>query len=331
MALAARNLHGSVVGGDVHNDNRPSSPVAATARHDARLPSGAPVVRPETLEVEYPTLTTRMEPESGILWAQMTHPERACFTQELMADGRHFQGWLADEFGGLSREEMPFRYLVWTSKAQGAWSMGGDLATFTRLIREGDENALRTYAYRSVDVLYDNYKAMDLPIMIVALIQGDAVGGGFEAMITNDIVIAERGTRFGLPEILFNMFPGMGAHSFLKRRVGDKLARLLIEDGKTRTAEELHELGLIDVLCEKGEGEATLRAFLDGRKDRFNTDLALKRVRQRTDALTRGELIDIVDLWVELALTLGEADLRRMDCLARHQQHRRATAEAAQA
>ena len=122
------------------------------------------------------------------------------------------------------------------------------------------------------------------------------------------------------------MFPGMGAHSLLKRRVGDRLARQLIEDGKTRTAEELYELGLIDVLCEKGEGEKAVREYVAAHQQRFATDLTLKRVRQRTDALSRGELIDIVDLWIDLALTLSEADLRRMDCLARHQERRRATA-----
>ena len=111
-------------------------------------------------------------------------------------------------------------------------------------------------------MLYDNYRGLDLPIMTVALVQGDAIGGGFEAMLTNDLVIAERGAKFGLPEILFNLFPGMGAHSFLKRRVGDRLARLLIEDGKTRSADELQELGLVDIVCEPGRGRADLaRAY----------------------------------------------------------------------
>jgi DSF synthase len=320
MALAARNLHALI--GRVDNDNVPGGRAPEMTQ-----PSSLPRVRPDDLELEYPTLSTRMEPETGILWAAMRHPERACFTPELMADTRHFQGWLEEEFAGLSRDEMPFRYLVWTSKAQSAWCMGGDLATFTRLIRARDERALRAYAYRAVDVIYDNYRACGLPIMTVALIQGDAVGGGFEGMLANDVVIAERGTRFGLPEILFNLFPGMGAHSLLKRRVGDRLARQLIEDGKTRTAEELYELGLIDVLCEKGEGEKAVREYVEAHKQRFATDLTLKRVRQRTDALSRGELIDIVDLWVDLALTLSEADLRRMDCLARHQERRRATVQ----
>ena len=117
----------------------------------------------------------------------------------------------------------------------------------------------------------------------------------------------------------------MGAHSLLQRRVGERMARLLIEDGKSRSADEMHELGLVDIVCEPGEGEAALaqvrRATARGR---FATDLALKRARQRTDLLSKAELIDIVDMWVELALDLGETELRRMDCLARHQERRRA-------
>ena len=120
----------------------------------------------------------------------------------------------------------------------------------------------------------------------------------------------------------------MGAYSFLKRHVGDRTARMLIEDGKTRTADELHELGLVDILAEKGQGEAALRAHIAEREGRFATDLTLKRVRQRTDPVTRSEL---VDLWADLALTLSESDLRRMDCLARHQERRRATTPVAAA
>ena len=147
----------------------------------------------------------------------------------------------------------------------------------------------------------------------------------------HDVIIAEKSAKFGLPEVLFNLFPGMGAYSFLKRRVGGRMARQLIEDGKTRTADELHELGLVDVLCEKGHGEAALRAHIAEREGRFATDLTLKRVRQRTDPVTRAELVEIVDLWADLALTLSEADLRRMDCLARHQERRRAGSKVAAA
>ena len=319
MAVAYNELRSLI--GRIDNDNRPGF---FAVRAD--LPALLPKVRTDTLELEYTNLSTRLEAETGILWAWMRHQERACFTPGLMADGRHFQGWLRDEFGCCERDEMPFRYLVWASRAQGAWCMGGDLATFTQLIRAQDEAKLRAYAYAAVDAVYENYSAMDLPIMTAALVQGDAIGGGFEAMLAMDLIVAERTAKFGLPEILFNLFPGMGAYSLLRRRVGEQMARTLIEDGRTRSADELHALGLIDVVCEPGEGEAVLRNLLAERSKRFATELALKRVRRRSDPVSRAELVDIVDVWVDLALDLSEADLRRMDCLARHQERRRAAA-----
>ena len=82
------------------------------------------------------------------------------------------------------------------------------------------------------------------------------------------------------------------------------------------------------MVCDKGEGEATLRALVRERSGRFAADLALKRARQRTNPLSKSELIDITDMWVELALELSEADLRRMDCLARQQERRRVGAVA---
>ena len=75
-----------------------------------------------------------------MLWACISAiAERACFTAELMADLRHFQEWLRESFGHCTREEMPFRYLVWGSRAPTAWNMGGNLASFTKLIRDQDE------------------------------------------------------------------------------------------------------------------------------------------------------------------------------------------------
>lgn len=283
-----------------------------------------PVARPSYLDLDLENLKLDLDSERKILYAQMTHPERACFTPALMQDGYVFTKQIQDEFGMAVEEEMPFKYLVWTSKAKGAWSLGGDLFRFTQLIRQGDAEKLRRYARTSVDVLYQNYLGYGLPIKTIALIQGDAIGGGFEAMLTNDVVIAEKNAKFGLPEILFNLFPGMGAQSFLQRKVGAKMARTLIEDGVTRTASELHELGLVDIVADPGEGEAALHEYIDANDKRFQVDHTLKRVRQRTDPVTRSELIDVVDLWVELALQLKNDDLRRMDCLARHQQRRRA-------
>lgn len=318
MAVSTRSLHALLARTD--NDNLPVR--TAQPLRPAVLPF---VPRHRGLDLDYPHLSTRFEPETGILWARMRHQERACYTPEIMRDMRDFQLHLRDLWAGASLDECPIRWLVWASDAPKAWSLGGDLATFTRLIRAGDEAGLRAYAHLAIDILHDNYVCMDLPILTVALIQGDAIGGGFEAMLTDDVVIAERGAKFGLPEILFNLFPGMGAYSFLKRKVGPGLAKQLVEDGITRSAEELQELGLVDRVCEPGQGETVLRQLVAESAPRFRMLKTLRQVRHRVDPVTRRELIDVVDLWVDLAMRLSDNDLRRMDCLARVQERKRAT------
>ena len=59
----------------------------------------------------------------------------------------------------------------------------------------------------------------------------------------------------GLPEILFNLFPGMGAYSLLARRLGMKKAEEMILSGKIFEARELHEMGVVDMIVPSGEGE----------------------------------------------------------------------------
>lgn len=319
MAVSKQSLQTLLKRGE--NDNSPLALEALNPIGRTRTLGRGP-----RLDLDLPHLATRLEPESGILWARMRHAERACYTPELMRDMREVQQLLRDLFNGRDAAEVPFRWLVWASDAPRAWSLGGDLTNFTRMIRSGDEAGLRAYAHLAIDILHDNHVALDLPILTVGLIQGDAIGGGFEAMLTDDVVIAECGAKFGLPEILFNLFPGMGAYSFLRRKVGPQLARQLIEDGQTRSADEVKALGLIDVVCDAGEGEAALRAYIEENGRRFATLRTLKCVRDRVDPVTRRELTDVVDMWVDLAMGLGEADLRRMDCLARVQQRKRLAA-----
>lgn len=295
-----------------------------------RIPPGSdrtlPTSKPSELDIDYRFLSVRLDAATGVLRAEMRHTERACYTPGLMRDMRAFQKLLRARYSGRDAAAMPFRWLVWASQAPKVWSLGGDLTTFTRMIRAGDIAGLRAYAHLAIEILHDNLVGLDLPILTVALIGGDAIGGGFEAMLTDDVVIAEEGARFGLPEILFNLFPGMGGYSFLKRRVGPQLARTLLEDGMTRNASEAKALGLVDRVCAAGEAERALRDFLAENDPRFATLLTLKRVRDRVDPVSRRELLDVVDMWVELAMGLGEAELRRMDCLARVQERRRALA-----
>ena len=109
MAVAYSEFRNLI--GRIDNDNRPGF-FAVKAPAPAQLPK----IHTGTLELEYANLATRLEPETGLLWAHFLHKERACFTAELLADLRHFQEWLREAFGECTREEMPFRHLVWASR-----------------------------------------------------------------------------------------------------------------------------------------------------------------------------------------------------------------------
>ncbi len=69
------------------------------------------------------------------------------------------------------------------------------------------------------------------PLTTIALVQGDALGGGFECALSASVLVAEESARLGFPEILFNLFPGMGAYSLLSRKVGRRITERMINGG----------------------------------------------------------------------------------------------------
>jgi DSF synthase len=320
MALSLNSLR-DLVGRTRHDNDPLPGNVPGRPRLDLVPTVPPPGLDWEALAGDYRTLALRFEPEEGVLWCRFRHADRPCYTAELLTEMRHLQRRLQRGLAD-AQEAMPLRYLVWASLAPGVWNLGGDLLLFTRLIRAGDREGLRRYAHLCIDTLHANLTGLDLPIVTVALIQGDALGGGFEASLSDDLRVAERGCQFGLPEVLFNLFPGMGGFTFLSRKLGAAAAERMILSGRIYQAEELHEMGLVDILADPGEGEAALRAHIARHRRRHPVQTALAKVRQRCQPITHAELIEVTDLWVETAMRLDELDLRKMDRLAAAQRRR---------
>jgi DSF synthase len=277
-----------------------------------------------TAEVELEEMSTYLEHEIGILWAEMKHERRACYTPQLVDEARWYQTFLKRRFAHLHASDFPFKFLVWRSNAPGVFSLGGDLNFFTSCIRHKDRQSLHAYAMRCIEVLYDNYNSLDMPIVTVALVRGDAIGGGLESMMTNDIVIAEKGAKFRLPEVHFSLFPGMGGYSFLVRKIGEREARVFVEEGKSKSAEEMRSLGLIDIVAEPGEGERALRKYINEIKS-FENLRAMRQARRRVNPVSKKELVDIAEYWIDIAMNVNKDSLHRMDCLARVQLRKRQT------
>ena len=253
------------------------------------------------------------ETTDAALWTFMRPAGRPSFTPSMLSD---FEDWQKLILEGFGEGRAPLKYLVLGSRSPGVFCFGGDLELFHRLIRAGDRAGLVRYGYRCVEILHRNIHALDLPILTVGLVQGAALGGGFEALLSFDHVIAERSATFGLPEVLFGLFPGMGAHAILSRKLGAAAADRIILSNKTYSAEEMHAIGIVHELAEDGEGVAATRAFFTRNARRHSGMVGAKRAMRESTHVPLAELKRIVDHWADAALQLREQDLKVMQRLA---------------
>jgi DSF synthase len=177
------------------------------------------------------------------------------------------------------------------------------------------------YAKLCVDAIYTRLINYNASAVTISLVQGDALGGGFEFALSSNIIVAEQGTRMGFPEIIFNLFPGMGAYSLLSRRIGMRAAEKMMISGNTYLAEDLEKMGVIDLVVPPGEGSKAVFEMIQKQNKRLNGLRAIYECRRHTSPVSYRELLDITSIWVDSALRLTEKDLHMMNRLV-HSQRR---------
>ena len=288
--------------------------VATSRRQPA--PQGSFGEQIQFLSRSYEELDVTLDPNARALWCHMRPNGPPSFTpsmvRELIVLHRAVQSLMAAQPPG---EEPLIRYYVQGSRIPGIYNMGGDLAFLTERIRMGDRESVRRYAYDCVDAVYHIAIGFDSSIVTVGLLQGDALGGGLEGAICCNYLIAERSAKMGLPEVLFNSFPGMGAYSLLARRLDAARAERMILSGQVYSAQQMHDMGIVDEVVPDGEGEDAVRAYIGRDHRQHATRAAIYRARQRINPLTLAELREITDMWVDVTMKLPAADLRRMSLL----------------
>lgn len=255
------------------------------------------------------------------VWLRLSPQPRPSFNPELLRDLNTYCRLLKETEGHMDcrGQRNPVEYAILASATPRVFNLGGDLALFMRLIEAGDREGLTRYGKSCVDVLYSNYRGHDLPILTISLVQGECLGGGFEAALSSDVIVAERSSRFGFPEILFNLFPGMGAYSFLERRVGRKLTEELISGGRIHSADDMLRLGIVDVVVDDGCGEGAVEAWIRQSQRSRNGLAGIARTRRRISGIDFQELMDVVGIWVDSALNLTPRDLKLMQRLVTRQ------------
>jgi len=280
--------------------------------------SGLSEARPTQFEVEF-------DPEYGVIWGMFNPRGTPCFSLGLLNDIRAHDEQLELNQGRVlfEGEVHEAKYYVAGSKVKGVFNLGGDLGLFMLLINARDRDALSAYARRCIDCIYPRIRHYHCPTLTtISLVQGDALGGGLETALSSDVIIAEESANLGLPEILFNLFPGMGAVSLLTRRIGLRAAEEFILSGRIHKAKELAEMGLVDVVAPDGMGECAAYEWIRKNDRRRNGMQAVFQSRNYVHPITREELDQIAEAWVDAALRLDDKDLRMMKRLVGAQQRR---------
>ena len=265
----------------------------------------------------YSQLKTHYDKKNKLGWLFMNSSPRPYFTPQLLNDIAHHHHQVQVDME--KSDHTKYDYLIFASDEQHVFSLGQDIDLIYQLIKQQNREQLALYAKNSIAPLYQNLTHLGCDITTVSLVQGDALGGGFEAALSTDLIIAERGSKFGFPEVLFNSYPSMGGFSLLSRKAGTHVAGKLILSGQLLPAEVLYEIGIIDFLAEKGEGELELYKFIKGQNPRVKQQQTIRKVKASCNPISYQELLRVSDLWVDNTLKTNNKDLRMMERLIARQ------------
>jgi enoyl-CoA hydratase len=192
---------------------------------------------------------------------------------------------LLEEFSSALDEiaaDENIRVLVLTGSGDKSFVAGADitqLATYNSL-------TAKNFAQSGHGIIA---KLQQLPIAVIAAVNGFALGGGTEIAIACDFIYASDNAKFGQPEINLGLIPGFGGTQRLPRLIGANLAKELVFTGKMISAAEAEKIGLTNKVVPQeqlmeevlktareiaSKGKVSLRAAKQAINNGLNTDLA---------------------------------------------------------
>ncbi len=275
----------------------------------------------ETLFRQREEISVRYDHEDAAVWIYLNPKERPRLSFQLLSEIVEVNKAIVDF---VRKSELsvnfPVRYVVITSQLDGIFSFGGDLEYFLELFLSGDREALHAYTEVCIELVYMLHTNLGLPLLTVAAVDGTALGGGFEMILSCSKIVATKSTKMGFPESRFNLFPGVGGYSFLSRMVGIKKAEEIIYNGNIMDISQLQRLHIVDSVAADDETiiQATKRLIRQEQKH-FKSNVTLLQARQIYAGVDKAELWKIANLWMDLIFSLDEQSIRAIQRLVNAQ------------
>ncbi|HET9642133.1 MAG TPA: crotonase/enoyl-CoA hydratase family protein, partial [Burkholderiaceae bacterium] len=227
----------------------------------------------------YKSIRLEWEGELSLLRVRTCVKPIQCYSLAAMAE-------LKSLLDDISANPGLVRHFVMTSDVPHVFNFGGDLALFVLLVKARDIDSLKLYGRRCVDLIWWMENAASRGIHTTVLVQGDTLGGGLESVMPFHKVIFERSAQAGFPEVLFNLFPGMGAWNFTIRKAGYTVANEMILSGRLYTAEQLYRRGLVDLVVDDGKGDAAIEEVVRSVDPRLRGTLAALQAQRQVSPVT---------------------------------------------
>jgi len=144
-----------------------------------------------------------------------------------------------------ARDDSTVRVIVLTGAGNDVFCAGADVKKFLDL-SAADQLARH---WRPSPIL----AVRNIPKPVIAMVNGLAYGGGCELVLSCDMAIASDNAKFGQLEILVGLMAGAGATQILPRLIGEKKTKELLYTGRTLTASEALNIGLINQVVPQAE------------------------------------------------------------------------------
>ncbi|MBT8342396.1 MAG: enoyl-CoA hydratase/isomerase family protein [Desulfatitalea sp.] len=129
--------------------------------------------------------------------------------------------------------------LVLTGEGEKSFVAGADINELASL----DPLKAKTFVLWGLTVIN---RISELPIPVIAAVNGFALGGGLEIAMACDFIYASENASFGQPEIKLGLIPGYGGTQRLPRLIGINQAKELLYTGNLISAAQAHQLGIVN-------------------------------------------------------------------------------------